>query len=149
MAQVNLTQGAELAGVGRSTFMRHLKEGKISKGRDDDGKPYVDTADILRVYGALQSKEQVEQVSMASHETPKTEHRRDSVQIEIDLLRERLTDKDDVIADLRKRLDQAADERARLLADLRPVPSEQHHTSAQPPRERAGGLFGWFGRAGR
>ena len=43
MAQVNLTQGAKLASVSRSTLNRHIKEGKISKVTGKDGKPRVDT----------------------------------------------------------------------------------------------------------
>ena len=51
MAKVNLTQGAKLAGISRSTLNRHLKEGKVSKGIDASGKPCVDTSELQRFYG--------------------------------------------------------------------------------------------------
>lgn len=53
MAKVNLTQGAKLAGISRSTLNRHLKEGKVSKGIDASGKPCVDTSELQRFYGGL------------------------------------------------------------------------------------------------
>jgi len=40
-----------MAGVSYSTFMRHIRNGKVSKEKDPDGKPCVDVSEIQRVYG--------------------------------------------------------------------------------------------------
>ena len=50
MVQVNLTEGARLAGVSRSTLNRHIREGRITKVTGTDGKPCLDTEEIQRVY---------------------------------------------------------------------------------------------------
>lgn len=69
MAKVNLTQGAKLAGVSRSTLNRHIKEGKISKDNSKDGKPCVDTSELQRVYGELSHDTPSQSVSMVHSET--------------------------------------------------------------------------------
>jgi len=53
MTQVSISEAARLAGVSRSTLNRHLKDGKISKRRNNSGQPYVDVAELQRFYGEL------------------------------------------------------------------------------------------------
>lgn len=135
MSKHNLTQAAKLAGISRSTLMRHLQEGKISKALDRNGKPCIDTAELQRVYGALSQSDSITGQSVNSHRTPENGQNDtpdSALSVEVAALRERLTDKDDVIADLRKRLDLAAEEQARLtrlLTDQRPP---------APPQKPAG-----------
>ena len=71
MAKVNLTQAAKLAGVGRSTLNRHIKEGKLSKALDDQGKPCVDTSELQRVYGELSHDTPSQSVPVAQRGTPR------------------------------------------------------------------------------
>lgn len=54
---VNIQKAIELTGVSRSTIQRHIKQGKLS--RTDIG---IDTAELIRVYGAL--KNPTEQVTV-------------------------------------------------------------------------------------
>jgi hypothetical protein len=70
MAKVNLTQGAKLAGVSRSTLNRHLKQGKISKVNGPDGMPCVDTSELQRVYGSLSHDTPSQSVPMKHRGTP-------------------------------------------------------------------------------
>lgn len=88
MAKVNLTQGAKLAGISRSTINRHLKEGIISKEIGEDGKPCVDTSELQRVYGIVSHGVPRRNVPMTQRGTPPeiTEN-----MIEIKLLRAELT----------------------------------------------------------
>ena len=47
---VNLTQAAEMAGIGRSTLWRKAKSGVLSTTKFPDGSPGVDTAELFRVF---------------------------------------------------------------------------------------------------
>jgi hypothetical protein len=49
--QVNISQAAEMVGVTRATFYRHIERKGISVTKDDDGNPLVDVAELTRVYG--------------------------------------------------------------------------------------------------
>ena len=54
MSQVNITQAAQLAGISRSHFHRHyVKTGKVTATKDSKGKPQIDIAELLRVFGVL------------------------------------------------------------------------------------------------
>ena len=52
--KVTKKDAADMAGVGRTTFYRHIEEKKISV--DSDGK--IDVAELNRVYGNIQTLEQ-------------------------------------------------------------------------------------------
>ena len=55
MAKVSVSEAARLAGISRTNFYKsYVKTGKITVERADDGKPTVDTSEILRVFGRLQ-----------------------------------------------------------------------------------------------
>jgi len=54
MAKVNLSQAAKLTGKNRTTIWRHINSGKLSAERDRDGLPFVDTSELIRVYGELE-----------------------------------------------------------------------------------------------
>jgi hypothetical protein len=54
MAKVNLSQAAKLTGKNRTTIWRHINSGKLSIDRDRDGLPFVDTSELIRVYGELE-----------------------------------------------------------------------------------------------
>ena len=54
MAQVSITQAAKLAGKARSHFYAgYIKPGKITVSTDDEGKKYIDTSELIRVFGSL------------------------------------------------------------------------------------------------
>lgn len=54
MAKVNLSQAAKLTGKNRTTIWRHIHSGRLSIERDRDGLPFVDTSELIRVYGELE-----------------------------------------------------------------------------------------------
>ena len=66
MAKVNLSQAAKLTGKNRTTIWRHIHSGKLSIERDRDGLPFVDTSELIRVYGELEP--------IATGETQKKPH---------------------------------------------------------------------------
>ncbi len=54
MAKVSVTEAAKLAGIGRQQLYRgYIYPGKITVERDSKGRPIIDTAEILRVFGVL------------------------------------------------------------------------------------------------
>ncbi len=54
MAKVSVTEAAKLAGIGRQQLYRgYIYPGKITVERDHRGRPIIDTAEIMRVFGVL------------------------------------------------------------------------------------------------
>ena len=53
MAIVSISRAAKLVRKGRQTLYNHNDKGKLSFTTDRDGKPGVDTAELVRVYGKL------------------------------------------------------------------------------------------------
>lgn len=143
MAKVNLTQGAKLAGVSRSTLNRHIKEGKISKGNGKDGKPCVDTSELQRVYGDLSHATPSQAVSMTQSETA---HSKAENAIEIATLKVELHAAKERLEDVSKDRDEwkgQAKTLSTLLTDQRPIgPSTS--TPQQKPRK---GLLGRLANA--
>lgn len=138
MAKVNLTQGAKLAGVSRSTLNRHLKEGKISRVNGENGKPCVDTSELQRVYGGLSHDILSQDVPMKQHETPL-----DTAQngIEIAVLRAELNAAKERLEETQKDRDEwkgQAKTLSMLLTDQRPT---------EPVTQQKGFLRGLFGRS--
>ncbi len=46
MTQVTISEAARRVGVARSTLLRHIKNGKVSKVIGKDGKPRLDTSEL-------------------------------------------------------------------------------------------------------
>jgi len=56
MAQVSIMEAARLSGISRSNFYKnYIRHGKISVTKDHQGRPQIDTSEIIRVFGELQS----------------------------------------------------------------------------------------------
>lgn len=69
MTQVSITKAATLAGISRSTLYRsYISTGKVSVGSDHQGNPFIDTSELLRVFGVLHD----------TAETPDTDSVRDA-----------------------------------------------------------------------
>lgn len=55
MALHTIAEAARMVGKDRSTLYRHMEKGRLSKVEGADGSPAIDTAELMRVYGALQA----------------------------------------------------------------------------------------------
>ena len=54
MAKVTVTEAAKLAGIARQHLYRaYINTGKLSIDKDFNGRPVVDTSELLRVFGDL------------------------------------------------------------------------------------------------
>ena len=116
-----LGEAARAVGKAKSTISRDVKSGKISAARNPDGSVSIDPAELHRVYPATPGTGSGNGQSNDSQ--PLDKSAATVWEREIALLRERLVDKDDVIEDLRRRLDAEAKERRKLtmvLTDRRP-----------------------------
>ena len=55
MAQVTVSQAAQLTGKNRSTIIRAIEKGHLSASRHEFGQYLLDPAELERVYGTLRS----------------------------------------------------------------------------------------------
>jgi septal ring factor EnvC (AmiA/AmiB activator) len=102
-----LTEAARAVQKDKTTLLRAIKSGKVSAVRDAvTGGWRIDPAELHRVYPVT---------ATAAADAV----RRDAdAEVEIRELRARLADKDDIIADLRRRLDAKAQDRRQAQAHL-------------------------------
>lgn len=148
MAKVNLTQAAKLAGVGRSTLNRHIKEGKLSKALDDQGKPCVDTSELQRVYGELSHDTLAQSVPVAHRGTPRETVEKD---IEIARLTAQLEAAEGKIKDQADRIDDLRSERDKWQkqAETLALPRPAENMPAKAENSTAAGVqyqIGWLDR---
>ncbi len=110
MACVSISKAAKLAGVSRSTlYTSYINKGVISVSADGKGRKCIDTSELLRVFGSLQSDSKPNRtVSNKKTSPPDTSHRvadtldtvqdrttrtaSDSTEMELKLVREQLTE---------------------------------------------------------
>lgn len=129
-----LGQAAKATGKSKPTIQRAIKSGTISASKAADGSYEIDPAELHRVFQPVTDTGNAEQAMKQSVPPSDTM----MLQREVDLLRERLTDKDGVIADLRTRLDVEGEERRRTQAQLTALLTDQRE-KPEPTRRR------WFG----
>lgn len=139
MAFLTVRQAAEQVGVTRQTMFRKIKEGKVSAVKGRDGQLQIDTAELLRVFGGLQSptvsdatQPDRSRLSQKASDTPVTV----AQQIEIERLRAQLEAKEMALAiaqeriqELRDREQIAKEERDKLFGIL----EQQTRLLAAPP----------------
>lgn len=137
-------QAAKATGRSKPTISRAIKTGAISATKNEDGSYTIDPAELHRVFPSI-SLSSNDNPEILRSETPASQA---TLQREIELLRERLTDKDVVIDDLRRRLDAEGEERRRLtaiLTDQRVTATSDVPVTSPPamaPKARKWSLFG-------
>src|SRR4051812_38454497 len=85
MAQVTVSQAAQLTGKNRSTIIRAIEKRHLSASRHEFGQYLLDPAEIERVYGALRSPD-----ARNGTEHDDASESDDAHQRELELLREML-----------------------------------------------------------
>jgi hypothetical protein len=109
-------QAAESIGLTKAGLLKAVKSGRVSATRNIKGEWEFDASELYRVYPP--KLKEVPEVPPEQKDAPESITER--LELEIKLLRERLADKEDVIHDLRQRLDKESEERravTRLLTD--------------------------------
>lgn len=144
---LSLGEAARVAGVSKSTINRAISRGRLSANRKDDGSYEIDPAELCRVYPPPPANGNGStQPGMTHHATQDLPSGTGVLTREVELLRERLADKDSVIDDLRRRLDTEAEERRRLtalLTDQRATRTADQEPAA--PAQAAERPKGWRG----
>lgn len=110
MAQVSISEAARLTGKSRKTLHTYISNGKLTKVTDTQGKPKIDTSELIRVFGELVTpKETVtSQCNFSQEVTPKTVTINDAeielLKQEVSFLKELLIEKDKRNDDLKHAL---------------------------------------------
>ena len=113
--KLSLSQTAKESGISKPTLSRWIAKGKVSAERQQDGSYLIDVSELDRIKDLMKRGNGSGNPNMKQLETP---NEANALQREIELLRERLGDKDNVIDDLRRRLDEEAEERRMTQAKL-------------------------------
>jgi hypothetical protein len=146
MAKHNLTQAAKLAGVSRSTIMRHLSEGKLSKEIGKDGKPCIDTSEIERVYGLTQSRKLSDTDAINTHKTHQIRHKDSALEVEVCALRQEKTALlEQQLRELREERDswkKEAEDWKRQAQNL--LSDHRIQSEAKKPTDKHRGLLSWL-----
>jgi hypothetical protein len=145
-ARLNVSQAAKAVKKARSTVNRDIENGKVSVTRNGKGQPYIEIAELERVYGTVNIETVAETVPIGQYGTPKNDNSDSVLNKEIELLRERLTDKDGVIDDLRRRLDQSEQERRDKDRQLTALLTDQRPETEAPAQNAGRGFRAWFRR---
>ena len=118
---IGMTEAAKLTGKQRQTIHKAIKEGCISAVKGASGEWRIDPAELFRVYEPLSTVNDNQ-----SNKVDTGLQRVDSgLQREIDLLRERLKEKDGIIEDLKEDRDHWRQQATALLTDQRPKEPEK------------------------
>jgi hypothetical protein len=123
-----LKQAAIAAGKTKPTILRAIQKGKISAEKGSNGEWKIDPAELHRVYERLSAT--VREI-VNCNDTLQGE-----LHSETQLLREMLAGKDEVIADLRGRLDRESEERRRVQNQLTAILTDQRQKQEQTERPR-------------
>ena len=87
MALVTVRQAAELAGISRQAMYRCIASGRVSATVGHDGEKQVDTSELLRVFGRLQTPEQSkDRPPDQVRQTPSTPGQTGSVNLQMELV---------------------------------------------------------------
>ena len=128
---LSLNQAAKQGRVAKTSLLRALKSGEISGVKDNSGQWQIDEAELVR-WSEFRSTKPREDQFENRLDPPEKPAETSVLEREIELLRERLNDKDDVIADLRDRLDRETNEREKLTALLLTDQREKSPTEPTP-----------------
>jgi hypothetical protein len=125
-----LTAAAKATGKSKSTLLRAIQSSKLSATRDEiSGDWRVDPAELHRLYPTIMHE--------APNGTATTHHEMASLikelRAQLEASAQRMADKDDTIADLRRRLDAEGEERRKLTAILTDQRTKAGEVITMPP----------------
>jgi len=93
MARLNISQAARAAAISRSSIYAHIKKGRLSSHKSEDGRVYVDSSELERVYGGLKTdggQSVGSGVYGGTDDVHGSEARLEALQVENQMLREQL-----------------------------------------------------------
>jgi len=108
MSKLSLKQAAEFAGVTKPTVLKHIKAGRVSAQKDTEGRWWFDVAELVRVYGEPEARNDF---GTGSGNIPVTSWNHPSFQQEIAVQQ--------LLVELRRQLEEQKAERERERDELR------------------------------
>jgi predicted site-specific integrase-resolvase len=115
---LSLGQAAKETGKSKATISKYIKNGKLSVVSKEDGSYQIEPSELFRVFPIREQETGINEQSQTLMQTGVNR----VLEKEIEFLHQRLNDKNDVISDLRERLDKESEERRKLtmlLSDMR------------------------------
>lgn len=171
MANVTITEAARLAGISRQyLYTKYIKPGVLSVKKDNDGKPYIDTSELLRAFNGrlpgpkeASTEDTKDATSTFRKITVENDIKNAALQAEVEALREammaartreawlqgKVDELTAQVATAHRLLEHKSTIAAAPLADPPPVadPPADPPPAADPPQEQKRGFFGrLFGR---
>jgi hypothetical protein len=107
----SLGQAAKAGGISKTSLHRAIKTGRVSAIKNESGLYEIEPAELHRVYPPAEVAERSDNPALGQDGTAGTGVETAVLRREIELLRERVADKESVIEDLRTRLDHSEQER--------------------------------------
>ena len=93
MARVSISKAAKLAGVSRATLYKtYINKGRISVSSDPDGKKYIDTSEILRVFGSIKPEKADSLARQVDSKADTVEPDGDTLAIQVEMLEKQLNE---------------------------------------------------------
>jgi hypothetical protein len=132
MAKLDIAKAARAVGKSRGTLYKYIKEGKLTCDATEKGHKVIDSAELLRVFGELEtdgSKKQVDTIVRKNAPSDRSEIEQ--------LLRDR-------IRDLEKQVEGSRERESELLTVIK-----QQQALLMPPKEESAketNKKGFFGR---
>jgi hypothetical protein len=145
----SLGQAAKATGISKTSLHRAINKGRISAAKNDNGAYEIEPSELHRVYPPVAEGDSSANPDLVRDGTPETAVETEVLRREVELLRERLADKDGVISDLRERLDQSEQERREKDRQLTALLTDQRPPVEPLPAEARRGFWSRFSRRGR
>lgn len=127
-----LGEAAKATGKSKAAISRAIKTHRISAERQDDGSFKIDPAELHRVYPPVNREGELIPATATAEKPVETRE----LQAKLEAAAARLADKDEVIHDLRHRLDTSEEERRRIQTQLTALLTDQRKQPEQPARRR-------------
>ena len=119
MPTFNISAAARAVGTSRASIQRAIKSGRLSATTNEQDERVIDLSELLRVFGPLKHGEQANMDASMDGEQRDTPSMAVHEQVLIEVLREHLDD-------AREQLQQAQQEKARLLTMLEVEQAARH-----------------------
>lgn len=148
--QLTVSDAAAHVGVTRQTIFKQIKSGKLSATTNRKGHKQINITELMRVYGELQSPEQIAQNRVNRPQQTLGATATGALQLELERARMQLQIKDLELATMRERVDELKAREQESKARERAVNDEKQQLLAivdrqtlllaapQPPRSPAG-----------
>jgi hypothetical protein len=140
----SLGQAAKAAGISKTSLHRAIQKGRVSAAKNDNGSYEIEPSELHRVYPPVTDEDRSANPDLEQIRTPETAVETVVLRREVELLRERLADKETVIIDLKERLDQSEQERREKDRQLTALLTDQR--PQQQPEQPRKGLRGFLHR---